>query len=312
MNEYRGKHTSSVPWAVSSTASSNYRSRHTLKNRRRRRMLIAFAVFLALVLAYPFLEALIIRVDRISLVSNDLPADIGHLSVVYLTDIHYGFFFSDGRVNALVNQLNSLKPDLVLFGGDSGDDPSAAISFYQQLPSIHARYAIAGVLGESDHGKDDLERTLVTDAMRNAGVTPLVNEVLPVRIGTSIIYVAGLDDVLSGRPDLASIASRVSMEDYVILLSHNPSVIPDAQRLPDRNNRLGWFDLALFGHTHGGQIRGLESLLDIGGDVNSRYQSGLLTENRSNLLISNGVGSSVIPARLFCPPQVHCIDISLP
>ena len=70
--------------------------------------------------------------------------------------------------------------------------------------------------------------------------------------------------------------------------------------------------LALFGHTHGGQIFGLSGLLDIAGDVDDRYLHGLLTENRSTLLISNGVGTSVIPARVFCPPQIHCIDISLP
>ena len=301
-----------MPWAVSSTSSAHYRSRHTMKNRRRRRLLIAGIILLIALLAAPFLEALVIRVDRVALVSEDLPVDIGHLRIVYLSDIHYGFYFSDGRINALVNQLNSLKPDLVLFGGDSGDDPSAAIAFYQKLPSIHARYAIAGVLGESDHGKDDLDRTLVTDAMRNAGVTPLVNDVLPVRVGTSIVYVAGMDDVLSGKPDVSSLARSVSSEDYVIFLSHNPTVIPDAQRAVDRNGRLGWFDLALFGHTHGGQIRGLSFLLDIGGDVNSRYQNGLLIENRSTLLISNGIGTSVLPARLFCPPQIHCIDISRP
>ena len=225
-----------------------------MKNRRRRRLLIAGIILLIALLAAPFLEALLIRVDRVALVSEDLPVDIGHLRIVYLSDIHYGFYFSDGRINALVNQLNSLKPDLVLFGGDSGDDPSAAIAFYQKLPSIHARYAIAGVLGESDHGKDDLDRTLVTDAMRNAGVTPLVNDVLPVRVGTSIVYVAGMDDVLSGKPDVSSLARSVSSEDYVIFLSHNPTVIPDAQRAVDRNGRLGWFDLALFGHTHGGQL----------------------------------------------------------
>ena len=312
MNEYRGKHSPSVPWAVSSTASSHYRSRHLQKNRRRKKLLIFLAALAVVLLAAPFAVARFPRTDRVSLVSENLPSDIGHLRIVYVTDVHYGFFFPDRQINSLVSTINSLKPDIVLFGGDTGDTPDAAISFYKRLPSLHARYAMLGVLGECDHGADDLERTMVTDAMRDAGIIPLVNDVVPVRIGTSMIYVAGLDDVKAGKPALSAVSARTSAEDYVVFLCHNPSVIPDAHRAEDRNGRLGWFDLALFGHTHGGQIYGLSGLFGFAGDVDDRYLRGWMVENRSDILISNGVGTSVIPARVFCPPQIHCIDISLP
>lgn len=312
MNDYRGKHVPSVPWAVSSTASSHYRSKHQLRNRRRRRWFAAGAVLLLILLILPFVEVMFIRVDRATLSSEDLPADIGHIRVVYVSDIHYGFFFPDGRVSSLVNQINSLKPDIVLFGGDIGDSPKSAVAFYRKLPSIHARYEMLGVLGEADHGGDTLERNSVTDAMRDAGITPLVNDVSAVRVGTSVIYVAGLDDTLTGAPDIASLAAGTSAENFVIFLSHNPSAITDAQRASDRNGRLGWFDLALFGHTHGGQIAGFGPLLNIGADVDDRYRKGWLVENRSDILISAGAGNSVIPARVFCPPQIHCIDINLP
>ena len=312
MNEYRGKHASSMPWAVSSTASPHYRSRHLQRNRRRRKVLIISLVLLAVMLALPFVSALLPQVDRVSLVFEDLPADIGHLRIVFLSDVHYGFFFPDGRVNSLISTINSLNPDLVLFGGDIGDTPEDAIEFYHRISGLHVRYAMLGVLGEKDHGADSLEQSMVTDAMRDAGVIPLVNEVSSVRVGTSVIYVAGLDDPQAGKPALSALAARTSSENCVIFLCHNPSVIPESQRVTDQSGRLGWFDLALFGHTHGGQMLGLSGLLDIAGDVDDRYLSGWLTENRSRLLISNGVGTSVIPARIFCPPQIHCIDISLP
>ena len=312
MNEYRGKHSPSVPWAVSTTASSHYRSRHLMKNRRKRFLGAAALVLLLLLLVFPFLDALFVRVDRHALVSEDLPAGIGHLRVVYLSDVHYGFFFSESRISSLVSTINSLKPDLVLFGGDMGDSPDAAVSFFQHLPSLHSRYAMLGVLGEADHGGTDLERAMVTDAMRNAGVIPLVNAVTPVRIGTSLIYVAGLDDILSGKPTLTALSGQVSAQDFVIFMAHNPSVISESHRAADRSGRLGWYDLALFGHTHGGQFRGLSGLLNIAGDVEDRYLSGWLTENRASILISNGVGTSVLPARFLSPPQIHCIDISLP
>jgi len=282
------------------------------RSRRRRNIWILLAVLLVLLAALPFLDAMYIRVDRHALTSDNLPSDIGHLRIVYVSDIHYGFFFPDSRVQALVSTINGLKPDLILFGGDIGDSPEDAAAFYRRLTSLHVRYAMLGVLGEADHGEDDLARAVVTDAMRDAGVTPLVNDVVPVRIGTSMIQVAGLDDVQTGKPALTSLAARTSVEDYVIFLSHNPSVIPSAHRAEDRSGKLGWFDLALFGHTHGGQIWGFSDLLNIAGDVEDRYLHGWMVENRSDLLISNGAGTSVIPARFLCPPQIHCIDVSLP
>ena len=308
---YRGRHASSTPWAVSSTATSNYRSRHMRQQKRRRRIVISVLVLVLVLLAIPFLTPLFPQVDRVHLISEDLPEDVGQMRIVFVSDIHYGFWFSDARLNSLVNQINNLKPDLVIFGGDYAVDNASAIQFFRRLPSIHSRYAIMGVVGETDRGESDLDLTLLTDAMRVAGVTPLVNSVYQARLGAQSIYVAGADDYLAGKPDVASLASRVSVSDYVIFVSHNPSIIPEAQSVPDSAGRLGWFDLGLFGHTHGGQIAGLSGLLDIAREVEDRYQRGWMQENRVDMLVSNGVGTSVIPARLFRPAQIHAIDVTL-
>ncbi len=311
MNNYRGKHSPSQPWAVASTASSVRRGKHQRKNRRRRRWFVIALVLILLILSYPFIEArFLLTVDRASLKSAHLPSDIGHLRVVYLSDIHYGFFYSDADLNNLVSRINQLKPDIVLFGGGYATDNLSAVRFFQRLPSIHARYAMLGVIGETDRGETDFELSHLQDVMRDAGVKPLVNDVEPVYIGNSVIYVAGLDDPVAGTPDIKGIASRVSSDDYVILLCHNPSVIPDTQRVTDSSDHLVWYDLGLFGHTHGGQTAVLSSLLGLAEDIPSRYISGWLMENRENLLISRGVGTSVLPIRLFCFPQIHDIDIS--
>jgi len=312
MNSYRGKHTSTRPWAVASTASSaRYRGRHQQKNRRRRRWLVAIGIIVALLLIYPFVEAHLLTVEHVSLSAGDLPADINRLKIVYLSDIHAGSGILDWDIQRMVTRINQLKPDLVLFGGDYATDNLSAVRFFQQLPSIHARYGILGVVGETDRGDTPTELNHLTDTMRDAGVTPLVNAVSRVRIGSSTVYVAGLDDPLTGTPDIASVARQVSATDFVILLCHNPSVIPSSQLATDSSDRLGWYDLGLFGHTHGGQMILFSSLLDIAPDVPDRYMAGWLTENRTNLLVSRGVGTSVIPARLFCFPQIHEIDVSL-
>lgn len=313
MNEYRGKHVQSAPWPVASTASSPRHSRHSVRNRRRKKYLIALLILLALLVAWPFVDAQIIRIDRVSFTSEDLSPDIGRIRIVFVSDIHYGFFCSDAHINSLVGKINSLRPDLVLFGGDYATDNAGAVTFFKNLPSVRARYATLGVIGESDRGDSDIDLDMLTESMRESGVIPLINSVNRIPFGNSFIYIAGLDDYLTGTPDLTSLGKQVSAGDFVILISHNPSIIPNAQNTLDKSGRYGWFDLALFGHTHGGQILPFRSVLDIGGsDITDRYLSGWYEENKTHILVSNGVGTSIIPARMFCPPQIHCIDISIP
>ena len=309
MNEYRGKHVSSQPWAVSTSASVR-RGKHEKQNRRRQRGLALLILLVVALLAYPFLEAHILTVDQIQLPSENLPADANHLRIVFVSDIHYGFWYGDLALGNLVNRINSLKPDVVIFGGDYATDNTSAIQFFRRLPNIHARYDIFGVVGEADRGETPSDLTLLEDAMRAAGVKPLVNAVAPVRVGSGMIYIAGADDAQAGKPDLSGIASKVSASDYVIFAAHNPSLIPDALLAKDRADSIGWFDLALFGHTHGGQMMYFSSLLGIADDVSERYRAGHLKANRSDLIISRGVGTSVIPARLMCYPQIHCIELT--
>ena len=311
MNNYRGKHVSSSPWPVASTAYR--RGRHQVKNRRRRRWWIALLFLVIILAAYPLLEARLLQTEKMQLKADDLPEEANNLRIVYLSDVHYGHWFTDGDLNRLLARINSLRPDLVLFGGDYATDNHSAIEFFKKIQAgerLRARYGIFGVVGETDRGDSDFDLVQLTEAMANAGVEPLVNQAEDVHIGASVIYVAGLDDPLSGKPDLKAVSRSVSASDYVIFLCHNPSVIPDAHLAKDSSGNLGWFDLGLFGHTHGGQMLFFSSLLGIADDVPDRYRAGWMKENRVDLLISRGVGTSVFPGRLFCFPQIHYMEVS--
>ena len=310
MNTYRGKHVS----AASRRSSPSFRrGRHQMRNRHGRRWLIICLVLIAILLCYPLLEARLLQTEKKALKADDLPLEANNLRIVYLSDIHYGFWFSGGDLDRLISRINNLRPDLVLFGGDYATDNLSAIQFFrilQQHDTIHSRYGIYGVIGELDRGDSDFTCSQLTEAMANAGVIPLVNKAVPVNIATRQIYLAGVDDVLTGHPDLRSVARSVSAGDFVVFLSHNPSVIPDAQLATDSSGNLGWFDLGLFGHTHGGQMLFFSSLLGIAEEVPERYREGWRKENRADLLISRGVGTSIFPGRLFCFPQIHYMEIT--
>ena len=88
--------------------------------------ILTFLVLLAL-LCYPFAEPYMLETESVSLSSADLPQDIGQLRIVYLSDIHAGFFFSQSRVNDLVQTVNRLNADLVLLGGDFQNDAQVMV-----------------------------------------------------------------------------------------------------------------------------------------------------------------------------------------
>ncbi|MDY4138195.1 MAG: metallophosphoesterase [Eubacteriales bacterium] len=269
--------------------------------------IITFLVLVAM-LIYPFAEPFMLEVENVILTSSDLPADIGQLRIVYLSDIHQGSFFSQSRVDSLVKRINALNADLVLLGGDYAEDSDGAVAFFRSLPNIHARYGVYAVMGNHDRTVPESNLQAMQTIMIAKGITPVVNGVIPVRIGVSNIYIAGIDDVNTGWPDLSGVAARTRAEDYVIFLSHSPEVIPDAHKCADMNGRRGWFDLGLFGHTHGGQIALIGQYLGIA-KVPAQYEQGWIVENRINMLISRGVGTSVLPVRIGRRPQIHVITV---
>lgn len=269
--------------------------------------IITFLVLVAM-LIYPFAEPFMLEVENVTLTSSDLPADIGQLRIVYLSDIHQGSFFSQSRVNSLVKRINAFNADLVLLGGDYAEDSDGAVAFFRSLPNIHARYGVYAVMGNHDRTVPESNLQAMQTIMIAKGITPVVNDVIPVRIGVSNICIAGIDDVNTGWPDLSGVAARTRAEDYVIFLSHSPEVIPDAHKCADMNGRRGWFDLGLFGHTHGGQIALIGQYLGIA-KVPAQYEQGWIVENRINMLISRGVGTSVLPVRIGRRPQIHVITV---
>ena len=118
----------------------------------------------------------------------------------------------------------------------------------------------------------------------------------------------GADDYAKGYPKVAQIAQQVREKDFVIFAGHSPNLLPAMLDARDADGNTHWYDMALFGHTHGGQIAFIGNWLNIS-KVEDRYEEGWLVENRTNLLISRGVGTSILPIRLFNRPQIHLITV---
>jgi len=280
----------------------------------KRRIHIGWFLLLALVLgllSYPFLEAGTLNIQEHTLYAADLPANLKNVKIAYASDIHQCLWFSQERVNEVVRTLNNMSADLIILGGDYATDSKSAIEFFRNMPSLSARLGVFGVLGSSDRANEENGVSTLIAEMKNAGVIPLVNQVESVKVGQSYIRIAGADDYHNGTPDVTGIAAQVSQKDFVIFAGHTPDLMPDVLKGRSIENDSHWFDLALFGSTHGGQVSflGHTPFANLAPAMGARYLSGWLEENRASILISNGVGTSMAPVRLFTPPQIHLITL---
>ena len=290
-----------------------YRGRHARHSRWRSFGIKLAVFFLALLVLWPFAEPYTLEIDQSTIDSESLPSDIGQLRIVYASDFHLsGFpYLTQRRADTIISRINALNADLVLLGGDYADKPEETLAFFRNIGNIHASYGVYAVLGEHDRTLSDDAETLrsLRVTLRSKGITLLMNSVEPIRIGNSSIYLAGLDDLNSGWPDLKRVAASVNQEDYVIFLCHSPEIIPSAQIALDKNGRRNWFDLGLFGHTHGGQLAVFGGLLHLTDGIDSHYRSGWFVENRTPLLVSRGIGTSTVPMRWMRSPQIHLITV---
>lgn len=199
-----------------------------------------------LIVAYMFIEPYWIETKEVTIESSQIPAQFDGKKIVFISDIHHGPFFNKNRVDALVNQMNDLNPDLILLGGDyvSGDSNYIAPVF-SSLAKLKAPLGVYAVLGNSD----PQYWTLKTIPQSN--MTYIGNKGTWIQINGSRIRLGGVGDYNNGVQIQNATIKPVTSQDFVILLSHNPDYFPEVNK-----NKV---DLVLSGHTHGGQVTFSES-----------------------------------------------------
>lgn len=272
---------------------------------------LAAVLLLAAAVGYMYLSTLTPKVVEHTLRRADLPDKLKNVRIVYLSDIHQGRWYSRQQVERLAAQVNDLSADVIILGGDYAEDSESAVRFFDTMPPLEARNGVYAVVGDTDRSDEpgSLEKLLA--AMERRNVTGLVNDVAKVDLGKVLLYIAGADDYWSGYPDVEKVASKLNADDFVIFAAHSPNLLPDLRDARDQEGSAHWYDLALFGHTHGGQIDllGYTPFRRLRTMLGSSYRSGWFEENRAAMLVSNGVGTEYVPLRLFAQPQIHVITL---
>ena len=254
---------------------------------------------------YPLYAARQLRLVEQTLAFSALPDGLDGLRIAYASDIHYGAYMDEARIRDLAERLNALNADILLLGGDYGEYSDQALEYWRKTPSFHARLAVFGVLG--NHDRIAAGARVLGAAMARKGVTPLVNSAC--MITRNHARLCATDDWDHGRPDFVRVARLAQGADFTIFAPHSPDALQEAYAAADPP----FFQLALCGHTHGGQVAvlGIAPIpaSRLGWRYGNKYRTGILREKGVTVLISNGVGTSWLPIRLGAPAQFHLITL---
>jgi uncharacterized protein len=228
-----------------------------------------------------------------------LPPAHDGLKIVHLTDIHLSLYTPIEDVQRVVDLANSQHPDLVALTGDYVTfSPSYVWPAAQALGRLRARLGTFAVLGNHDFRVSAGE---VTRALRAQHIHVLRNWHYPLRAGESALWLVGVDDLWGSFDDLERAMDSVPAQDPKILLCHNPMAIGRAARFG--------IDLMLSGHTHGGQVRlpFIRSLYR--SKPGERFIDGWNQLGATQIYVSRGIGTVVLPVRLGCPPEITCLSL---
>jgi len=251
----------------------------------------------SIVARYALAEANTLTTEKIIIALKHLPKNLNGFRIVHLSDIHHSPFTSLEHITRAVEIANSLKPDMFVLTGDFVSHESDYIApMAKVMGTLKSEFGTFACLGNHDHWTD---ADLVTNSLRGENITVLINEGFRFAARGASFWLCGVDDYMVGRTDLRSALRGSFPDEMKILLAHNPKILYRAARAS--------VDLMLSGHTHGGQvkIRNEEKRIL----PRRKFASGLYRRKDTQVYITRGIGTVVLPVRFGCPPEVSLIEL---
>lgn len=253
--------------------------------------------------------------------AEQLGADLEGYRIVQISDLHNVKFGKNNQ--KLVDRIRECEPDMIVLTGDLVDsnhtNVDRAVQFVDEIVKICPVY---NVTGNHEYWLEKSEYDELMDGLVSAGVVILDNQVVEISRGDAKFRLVGLDDRSLADGTLEALLSDESIrnnqaeqkeetadnedsgeKELTVVLAHEPQYLA-------RYAGTG-VDLVLSGHAHGGQFR----LPFVGGIVASdqgflpEYTAGEYYMNGTEMIVSRGLGNSVIPVRLFNYPEIVCVDL---
>lgn len=284
---------------------SNISSEYSRIWRRRIVFLILLCVF---ILIGAMVSTHIIQVDRKTLVSTNLPLPFHNLKIVFAGDFLYNGK-NDYHMNEAIHAINSSRADIVILGGNYGNNPANSLKFFDIIPNIHARYGVFAVLGKEDIDAENRDDFPISTKLKQKNITLLKNQAASIKNEGKSIYIVGLDEYTKGNPDYSTAFAKVNKEDFVIFACHSYQALNDITSTSDETSKTKFADISLIASTLGGQYAFGESYQRALNPIQApKYFSGWHNDKGGYILVTNGVGV-YSGFRFTVRPQIHEITV---
>ncbi len=234
------------------------------------------------------------------------------LHVVMAADFHVGCPSVDlNRLQGIVARINALKPDIIVLPGDfvtmlKGEDRVIGGQYIEPkdiapvLKGLHARLGVYAVLGNHDEMNDPKG---MREALEGAGIRVVDNDAIEINKDGHRFWIAGLSDDTTTRPDWKHTSAKITDGAPVVLIMHDPGAFLNVGDRPA---------VALAGHTHGGQVvvpffeKHLENPYS---RAPMKYLYGHISEKGRELIVTSGIGTSIVPLRFDAPPEIVSLEL---
>lgn len=238
-----------------------------------------------------------IQIKEYSVINNKIPESFKGFKVVHFSDLKYGSTTNQKYLKKLVNKINELNPDIIIFTGDlitsnyklTDNDKKSIIENLNKLDPKIDIYSIRG-----DNDINETYNSIITQT-KIIEINNL-NKLIYYKGDTPIMLI-GLDDSINGNQSLDMAFNYEENNYYKILITHEPDTY---EKIKDKN-----IDLFLAGHSLNGQVR-----LPFIGSVYTptgakKYYDSKYKIDNTEIYISNGLGTSKIPYRLNNRPSIN-------
>jgi uncharacterized protein len=239
-------------------------------------------------------NALNFELVEVDVMLDGLPGAFDDFSILQLSDIHIDGMPDHGE--RLIRSVSKLRYDVCVLTGDFrfqsfGDHESSLTGMKRLAASIACPHGIFGILGNHDFVE-------MVPALESCGIRMLLNENVCITRGDASIHILGLDDAhFYGVDALDKAIHDLPADGIKVLLVHSPEIIAEAAH--------AGVDYYLCGHTHGGQVclpGGIPFLTNA--SCARKYVGGVWQYENMVGYTSRGTGSSCLPVRFFCPPEI--------
>lgn len=251
-----------------------------------------------------YIEPKLLKCEKVTITTDKIKLD-QPLKIIQFSDTHLSEYYTLSDLRRLVDKINALEPDLIIFTGDLIDDNKTYTDeegptvLLKELTSKYGKFA---VIGNHDHGGNGTKRYI--RIMKNSGFTLLKDRSTQIILENgSKLSIIGIDDIVLGKPNMNMAFKGVADEGFRIFLSHAPDIADKAAAYHA--------DLGLSGHTHGGQVRipFIGALLTP--PYGKLYIKGLyeVGPQQMQLYVNTGIGMSQLPYRFLDPPTITEISL---